>query len=93
MKRYFAEFNRAKGDNIRITAKSLNRQGLRASLLPHKTSLMIERPKSMPWTQFTGTVRAVLHPRRGSVMISSEYSGKTFICQNSGNRPGRFQCL
>ena len=44
MRRYFAEFNRVIGDNIRIAAKSLNRIGLGASILPHKTSLVIERP-------------------------------------------------
>lgn len=93
MRRYFAEFNRVIGDNIRIAAKSLNRIGLGASILPHKTSLVIERPSSMSWGQFTAAVRAVLQPRRGSVIMSSQHSGKAWICQNRGNRPGYFQRL
>ena len=71
MRRYFAEFNRVIGDNIRSAARSLNRMGLKASLLPHKTSLVIERPKSMPWAQFRGAILAVLQPRRGSVRPSA----------------------
>jgi hypothetical protein len=79
MRRYFAEFNRVIGDNIRIAARSPNRMGLNASRLPHKTSLVIERPRSMSWSQFTAAILAVLQPRRGSVMMSSEHSGKAFL--------------
>lgn len=93
MRRYFAEFNRVIGDNIRTAARSLDRMGLKASLLPHRTSLVIERPKSMPWARFRGAILAVLQPRRGSVMLSCEYSGKAWTCQNRGNRPGQFQRL
>jgi hypothetical protein len=93
MRRYFAEFNRVVGDNIRIAAKRLNRTGLNVSVLPHKTSLMIERPGSMPWPQFTAAILAVLQPRRGSVLMSSEHSGRAWICHSGGNRPGRFQRL
>lgn len=93
MRRYFAEFNRVVGDNIRSAAKRLNRIGLNTSVLPHRTSLVIERPRSMPWAQFTATILAVLQPRRGSVMMSSEYSGRAWICQNGENHPGRFQRL
>jgi len=93
MRRYFAEFNRVVGDNIRIAARRLARMGLNANVLPHKTSLVIERPSSMPWPQFTAAILAVIQPRRGSVVMSSEYSGRAWICQNSGNRPGRFQRL
>jgi hypothetical protein len=91
MRRYFGEFNRVVGDNIRNAMRLLRRHGLNAQLLDHKTSLVIERPQSMAWAQFTAAVRATLQPRRGSVMISSEFTGRTFICQNRGNRPGRFQ--
>ena len=91
MRRYFAEFNRVVGDNIRGAARSLRRLGLNVMILPRKTSLMIERPRSMSWDEFKAAIRAVLHPRRGSVMISSEFTGRTFICQNSGNRPGLFK--
>lgn len=88
--RYFAEFNRVVRDNIRIAATTLRRQGLDAQVLPHKTSLLIERPRRMPWSDFTIAVAAVLQPQRGSVMLSSETTGNTFICNNRGNRPGRF---
>jgi hypothetical protein len=91
MRRYFAEFNRVRGDNIRIAANRLIRMGLPASILSHKTSLVIERPRSMPWARFTAAILSVLQPRRGSVIMSSEWSGRTWICQNGGNRPGRFQ--
>ncbi len=93
MRRYFAEFNRVAGDNIRTAAKRLTRMGLSVSVLPHKTSLVIERPSSIPWSQFTTAVLAVLQPRRGSVLMSSEHSGRAWICHNGGNRPGRFQRL
>ena len=93
MKRYFAEFNRVVGDNIRRAAKSLSRFGLTATVLPHKTALIIERPKGMSWSHFKNAVLAVLQPRRGSVLLSSEYSGRAWICQNGGNRPRHFQRL
>lgn len=93
MRRYFAEFNRVVGDNIRVAARSLRRKGLETDVLPHKTSLMIERPDSMSWTDFKNAIRAILQPRRGSVLISSEATGNTFICQNHGNSAGRFQRL
>jgi len=35
MRRYFAEFNRVVGDNIRIAARRLARMGLNANVLPH----------------------------------------------------------
>jgi hypothetical protein len=91
MRRYFAEFNRVVGGNIRTAAKRLNRMGLNANILPHRTSLVIERLKSMPWAQCTAAILAVLQPRRGSVIMSSEYSGRAWICQNGGNRPGHFR--
>jgi hypothetical protein len=93
MRRYFAEFNRVVGDNIRTAAKRLHRMGLNANILPHKTSLVIERPRLMPWAQFTAAILAVLQPRRGSVIMSSEYSGRAWICHNGGNRPGYSQRL
>lgn len=91
MRRYFAEFNRVIGDNIRRTEQSLRQAGLGVTVLPHKTSLVIERPSSVSWTDLKNAIRAVLQPRRGSVIISSESTGKTFICQNGGNSPGLFK--
>jgi hypothetical protein len=90
MRRYFGEFNRVIGDNIRLAAKRLQKLGLGASVLPHKTALVIERPDAMPWADFSRAVQSILQPQRGSVMLSSESSGRTFICQNRGNQAGRF---
>jgi len=91
MRRYHAEFNRVVGDNIRIAEKKLRRSGLDAYLVAHKTALRIERPEDMSWTEFKTAVRSVLQPRRGSVMLFSESSGKTYICNNAGNQPGQFE--
>lgn len=90
MRRYFAEFNRVVRDNIRGAVWTLRLHGLNVTVLPHKTALLIERPSCMSWSDFKCAIRSVLQPRRGSVMISSEATGRTFICQNGGNRPGLF---
>lgn len=91
--RYFAEFNRVRGDNIRRAATSLRRRGLDVSILAHRTSLEIIRPDEMSWKRFTNAIRAQLQPRRGSVLISSERTGNTFVCSFASNQPGRFQRL
>jgi transposase len=52
--KYFGEFNRVVRDNIRIAARRLRRQGV------NKTSLLIERPRGMSWSDFTNAVGAVL---------------------------------
>jgi hypothetical protein len=90
-RRYVSEWNRAVGDNIRVTADRLRARGLRVGVLPHKTTLLIERPNAMNWPTFKAAVRAELQLGRGSVVIFSESTGKTFICQNRGNQPGHFQ--
>jgi hypothetical protein len=79
MRRYFAEFNRVRGDNIRIAARSLRRRGLRVRVLQHRTALKISRPKAMLRPMFTRAIRAELQPRRGSVIISSE-SARSWLC-------------
>ena len=91
MRTYFGEFNRVVGDSIRNAMKILQSWGLDVQLLPHKTALRIERPKDMSWADFKRAIRAVLQPRRGSVTISSESSGRTYVCSNRGNQPGSFQ--
>lgn len=91
--RYFAEFNRPVGDRIQVAANDLRRLGLTVNAVPHKTSLSIVRPKSMRWRAFTGCIKAVLQPRRGSAIIFSEATGNTFICRSTGKRPGPFQRL
>ena len=91
MRTYFGEFNRVVGDNIRRAMSVLRSWGLDVQLLPHKTALPIERPDDMTWTDFKRAIRAVLQPRRGSAMISSESTGRTYVCSNRGNQPGTFQ--
>lgn len=91
--RYFAEFNRVRGDNLRSAAMRLRRRGLDVAVLAHRTSLEITRPNDMSWKRFADAIRAQLQPRRGSVLISSESTGNTFICSYAGNQLGRFQRL
>jgi len=91
MRTYFGEFNRVVGDSIRHAMRVLQSWGLDVHLLPHKTALRIERPDGMSWADFKRAIRAVLQPRRGSVMISSESTGRTYVCSNRGNQPGSFQ--
>lgn len=91
MRRYIAEWNRVLGDNIRRAATRLQKKGVLVSVLPHKTALLIERPDEMGWIEFKNLVRNELNRRHGSVLLFSESTGNTFICQYRGNRPGRFQ--
>lgn len=91
MYRYVTEWNRVDGDNIRGAARRLRSKGLGVSVLAHPTSLLLERPKTMRWIDFKDAIRSELSRRSGSVLISSEKTGNSFICQNRGNRPGRFQ--
>lgn len=91
MRTYFGEFNRVIDDNIRRAMRVLQSWGLNVQLLPHKTALRIERPEDVSWADFKCAIRAVLQPRRGSVMISSETTGRTYVCSNRGNQPGAFQ--
>lgn len=91
--RYFAEFNRVRSDNIRSAAARLRRRGLDVAVLAHRTALEITRPDDMSWKGFADAIRAQLQRRRGSVMISSESTGKTFICSFAGNQSGRFRRL
>ncbi len=90
-RRYISEWNRTIGDNIRVAARRLRGWGLNVSVLSHKTSLVIERPHGMAWSDFKTAIRSALQPRYGSVLIFSESTGKSFVCSNRGNRPGRFQ--
>lgn len=88
---YFAEFNRSRNDNIRLTARRLEHQGMDVTVIPHKTSLKIVRPADMAWSDFTRAISAELKPRLGSVMVHSQSTGNTFLCSEKGNRPRRFQ--
>ncbi len=91
MRRYIAETNRVVGDNIRAVARRLTRAGLPTYTLAHKTTIVIERPKGVSWAKFKALIRSILQPRRGSVILFSEATGRTFLCSNAGNQPGQFQ--
>jgi hypothetical protein len=88
---YVAEFNRASGDNIRTCARRLGQRGLNVDIVPHKTTLRIERPANMDWSTFKNALRSVIQPMRGAVLLFSKSTGNVFVCSNAGNQPGRFQ--
>lgn len=89
---YIAEFNRAYGDNIRTAARRLERQNLGVEIIAaHKTSLVIIRPRTMSWDEFEDAIRLALDPDRGSVLITSQVSGRSWVCSMRGNQPGVFQ--
>jgi len=89
---YVAEFNRAIGDSIRNCKRQLEgRWGLNVDLLPHKTTLRIERPREMSWPTFKDALRSVIQAQRGAVLLFSRSTGNVFVCSNAGNQPGRFQ--
>ncbi len=89
---YVAEFNRTYADNIRKCARRLERWwGLNVELIPHKTTLRIERPPDMSWRRFTDALRSVINPRLGAVLLFSKSTGNVFLCSNTGNQPGVFQ--
>jgi hypothetical protein len=75
---YVGEFNRCRGDNIRHCARRLGRRGIPAFVLPHKTSLRIERSADMGWVDFKQAIRAQLNPRIGSVLLHSQSSGNSY---------------
>lgn len=89
-RRYVCEVNRPRWDNIRACARLLERLGLTVQVLAHKTSLVINRPSSMSWADFTATLNRALDPRCGSMLLFSQSTGNVFRCNNRGNRPGRF---
>jgi hypothetical protein len=88
---YVAEFNRAVGDNIRTCKRRLETQGLNVDIVPHKTTLRIERPANMSWPAFKQVLRSVIQPLRGAVLLFSRSTGNVFVCSNAGNQPGQFQ--
>lgn len=89
-RRYFAEFNRVLFDNVKRAVVELKKHGIVATVLPHKTSLLLERPPQLTWKAFKKILHSILQPKRGSMILFSEFTGKTYICQNAGNQPGIF---
>lgn len=78
--------------NIRMCARRLERRwGLNVDLVPHKTTLRIERPPDMSWQRFKDALRDVINPRLGAVLLFSKRTGNVFVCSNIGNQPGVFQ--
>ncbi|MER9458158.1 hypothetical protein [Mesorhizobium sp. M0478] len=88
---YIVELNRCRGDNVRLAALRFTRRGIKASVIPHKTTLRLERPDGMTWQAFKAEVRRELQPRRGSALVHSHKTAKSYVCSNSGNRIGRFE--
>jgi hypothetical protein len=87
--RYVAEFNRALGDSISRVVRRLERLGYVVERLPHLTTLRIWRPKGGSFAEFLDDLRALLHPRRGGVVLNSS-TGRAWLCSMRGNRPGDF---
>jgi hypothetical protein len=91
---YILELNRPRWDNLRACARWLERHyDLMVTIIPHKTTLRIKRPKHVSWLDFKNAVRAILQPSIGSVVVVSQQTGNAFLCSNRGNRPGHFQMI
>src|SRR3546814_12992719 len=70
-RRYVAEFNRCLGDNISRAIRRLERLGYEVERVSHLTTLSIRRPRGCSFAEFRDDLRALLHPRRGGVVLSS----------------------
>lgn len=86
---YRAELNRPVGDSTRKVVRFFERRGYEVERIPHLTSLTIRLPDDGDFATFQSDVAKVLQPRRGSALIHST-SGRSWVCSNRGNRPGRF---
>src|SRR3546814_5810345 len=78
-RRYVAEFNRCLGDNISRAIRRLERLGYEVERVSHLTTLSIRRPRGCSFAEFRDDLRALLHPRRGGVVLSSS-SGRAWFC-------------
>ena len=87
--RYIAEFNRCVGDSIVRAKRWLERRGYQVEFVPQLTTLLIRRPVGVTMKQFRADLRALLQPRRGSLILFST-SGRAWSCRMKGNRPGNF---
>jgi hypothetical protein len=88
---YYAEFNRAYGDIRRVARRLESWWGLNVEIVPHKTTVRIERPPDMGWKRFSDALRSVLDERLGAVILFSASTGNVFLCSNRGNMPGIIQ--
>ena len=88
-RRYIAEFNRCVGDSITRTKRRLERRGYDVDFVSQLTTLRIRRPVGVTMREFRSDLRALLQPRRGSLILCSS-SGRAWSCSMRGNRPGDF---
>lgn len=87
--RYIVEFNRCVGDSISRAKRWLERRGYQVEFVPQLTTLLVRRPVGVTMREFRADLRALLQPRRGSLVICSS-SGRAWSCNMRGNRPGDF---
>ena len=90
--RYIAEFNRCVGDSIWRVKRRLERLGYDVDFVPQLTTLLFRRPVGVTMRQFRSDLRALLQPRRGSLILCSS-SGRAWSCNMRGNRSGDFVSL
>lgn len=82
---FIAEFNRPRGDNIRRVERRLNKAGISAQLIPHKTTIRLIWPTGMSWVAFVAVLKSVVAPRIGSMILFSKATGNAFLYSNRGN--------
>ena len=87
---YLAEFNRCIGDNIKNVIRRLRRKGYVVSRIGHKTTILIRRPTGSKFKQFKADLAELVQPKIGSMVLSST-SGRFWLLDNKGNRPGQLQ--
>ena len=90
LRRYSIELNRMLHNSSRWVAGQLERLGIKVQRMSHLTALLLELPPDMTWDEFKNVLRSVIQPGRGSVLVQSCVTGNVFVCDNRGNRPGRF---
>src|SRR3546814_20109025 len=91
-RRYVAEFNRCLGDNISRAIRRLERLGYEVERVSHLTTLSIRRPRGCSFAEFSDDLSALLHPRRGRVVLSSR-SGRAWFLILLGNQPASLCCI
>lgn len=87
---YLVEFNRCVGDDIKKVVRKLRRIGYRASLIRHKTTLIIERPDDKTFALFKRELASMAQPQIGSIIMASP-EGRFWLMDNKGNMAGTWQ--
>lgn len=88
-KQYITELNRCIGDQTSRVIGRLERLGYQVDRLPHLTTLRIRRPLGKTFLEFKSDLRRCVQSRRGSILLASS-TGRSWICNMRGNRPGTF---